>query len=131
MKHINEYISISKSYCLICCLLLSASLAHAGGNIRPKISGPNDLYVNSYNGVLFFQRTDFATSNSIMPMELTFFYNSSARKANKGFGLGFSVNHGTYLEIDSDGSVTITSGDGHTDYYTRYGNNYQAPAGAA
>lgn len=115
----------------LCAVLLMACMTslQAQNIIRPKITGPNGLYVNSYNGVLFFSRTDLATRNTQMPMELTFYYNSSACRTNSGFGLGFSIGYGMSLEVDTIGGVTVLSGDGRPDYYTRYGNDYQAPAG--
>ena len=115
----------------LCAVVIIActSSTQAQNIIRPKITGPNGLYVNSYNGVLFFERTDLATRNSMMPMELNFYYNSSACQTNVGFGLGFSIGFGMSLEVDTVGGVTVLSGDGRPDYYTRYGAEYQAPAG--
>lgn len=97
--------------------------------IHPKIAGPNGLWVNSYNGVLFFGRTDCETQNSAMPMQLRFYYNSSAAKIDYGYGLGFSMGYEMRYEVDDDGNVTIESGDGRADTYTRYGDDFEAPAG--
>lgn len=124
MRHIYHIIRLSAVMLMACINSIQAQ-----NIIRPKITGPNGLYVNSYNGVLFFLRTDLATRNSQMPMELTFYYNSSASRTNAGFGLGFSIGYGMSLEVDTLGGVTVLSGDGRSDYYTRYGTDYQAPAG--
>lgn len=97
--------------------------------IRPKISGPNGLYVNSYNGVLFFGRTDMETQNTVMPMQLRFYYNSSANETNYGYGLGFSLGYEMRYDLDSLNNIVIESGDGRTDTYTRYGDDFEAPAG--
>ncbi len=97
--------------------------------IRPKISGPNDTWVNSYNGVLFFGRTDLETRNSAMPMQLRFYYNSSANETDYGYGLGFSLGYEMRYSEDGDGNVTIETGDGRSDMFTRFGKEYQAPAG--
>lgn len=97
--------------------------------IRPKIAGPNGLWVNSYNGVLFFGQTDIETQNTAMPMQLRFYYNSSANNTNYGYGLGFSLGYEIRYDVDADGNVTIETGDGRTDTYTKYGNDYEAPAG--
>ena len=67
-------------------LLLAALPAEAQNIIRPKIAGPNGLWVNSYNGVLFFGQTDMETQNSQMPMQLRFYHNSSAQSTNYGYG---------------------------------------------
>ena len=103
--------------------------ADAQNIIRPKIAGPNDLWVNSYNGVLFFGKTDLETRNSAMPMQLRFYYNSSASDKNYGYGLGFSLGYEMRYEIDSDNNVVIETGDGRTDTYTRFGDEFQSPAG--
>ncbi len=97
--------------------------------IRPKIAGPNGLWVNSYNGVLFFGQTDFETQNSAMPMELRFYYNSSSNTLDYGYGLGFSLGHEMRYEEDEIGGVTIYQGDGRSDHFVKYGNDYESPAG--
>lgn len=104
--------------------------AHTGANIiRPKIAGPNGLWVNSYNGVLFFGQTDFETQNSAIPMELRFYYNSSSNVLNYGYGLGFSLGHEMRYEVDEIGGVTIYQGDGRSDHFVKYGKEFEAPAG--
>ena len=97
--------------------------------IRPKIAGPNGLWVNSYNGVLFFGQTDLETQNTVMPMQLRFYYNSSANNVNYGYGLGFSLGYEMRYELDGDGNVIIETGDGRTDTYTKYGDDFESPAG--
>lgn len=110
--------------CVFCFLSVGAQTV-----IRPKISGPNGLFVNSYNGVLFFGRTDFETQNSAMPMELRFYYNSSSYKNNYGYGLGFSLGYEMRYEVDELGNVTIITGDGRADKFTLSGTSYVAPTG--
>ena len=114
-------------------LMLLCSVAilsvDAQNNIRPKIAGPNSLWVNSYNGVLFFGQTDIETQNTQSPMMLRFYYNSSANQRNYGYGLGFSLGYEMRYEEDAEGNVTIEQGDGRTDVYTRFGNEFEAPAG--
>lgn len=97
--------------------------------IRPKIAGPNSLWVNSYNGVLFFGQTDIETQNTQSSMMLRFYYNSSANAKNYGYGLGFSLGYEMRYTVDAEGNVTIEQGDGRTDTYTRFGNEFEAPAG--
>lgn len=103
--------------------------ADAQNIIRPKIAGPNDLWVNSYNGVLFFGKTDLETRNSAMPMQLRFYYNSSASDKNYGYGLGFSLGYEMRYEVDSENNVIVETGDGRTDTYTRFGDEFQSPTG--
>lgn len=114
-------------FILLCAVGILA--ANAQNIIRPKISGPNGLYVNSYNGVLFFGQTDIETQNTAMPMQLRFYYNSSANKTNYGYGLGFSLGYEMRYDIDSLNNVVIETGDGRTDTFTRFGEEFEAPAG--
>ena len=97
--------------------------------IRPKIAGPDGLWVNSYNGVLFFGQTDMETQNTRMPMQLRFYYNSSAQSTNYGYGLGFSLGFEMRYHINAIDGIEIETGDGRTDTYARYGKDYVAPAG--
>lgn len=111
-------------------LVLVATLPMLSQNIiHPKIAGPNGLWVNSYNGVLFFGQTDMETHNSAMPMELTFYYNSSANKTDYGYGLGFSLGYEMRYQVEEGGDVTIETGDGRTDTFKRFGDVFEAPAG--
>lgn len=114
-------------FTILCSLFTTYAVAQ--NIIRPKIAGPNGLWVNSYNGVLFFGQTDIETQNTAMPMQLRFYYNSSANKTNYGYGLGFSLGYEMRYELDSLNNVIIETGDGRTDTYTRYGNEFEAPAG--
>lgn len=110
--------------------LLSMTLGLSAQNIiRPKIAGPNGLWVNSYNGVLFFGQTDLETQNTLAQMELRFYYNSSATNADYGFGLGFSLGYEMRYRLNEIGSFILETGDGRTDLFARYGKDYQAPAG--
>ena len=110
-------------------LLFAAHSLLAQNIIRPKISGPNGLWVNSYNGVLFFGQTDMETQNTRMPMQLRFYYNSSAQSTNYGYGLGFSLGFEMRYHINAIDGIEIETGDGRTDTYARYGKDYVAPAG--
>ena len=121
--------SYKKIFITCTILLFVAGFVHAQNVIRPKIQGPNGLMVNSYNGVLFFGRTDLETQNSKMPMQARFYYNSSSNDENVGYGLGFSLGLEMSYSENEIGSIIIKSGDGRSDTYAKYGNDYQAPAG--
>lgn len=112
----------------LCCSMLLLPLA-AQNIIRPKIAGPNGLWVNSYNGVLFFGRTDFETQNSAMPMELRFYYNSSSNNTNYGYGNGFSLGYEMHYEIQENGDVKVFQGDGRSDVFKKFGDEFESPAG--
>lgn len=114
---------------ILCLLACTIGAATAQNIIHPKIAGPNGLWVNSFNGVLFFGQTDMETQNTAMPMQLRFYYNSSAYATNYGYGLGFSLGYEMRYSVDESGNVTIEQGDGRGDTYKRYGTDYEAPAG--
>ena len=122
---------INKIKYIVCCIVgvFLFLPAQSQNVIRPKIAGPGNLWVNSYNGVLFFELTDLETQNSAMPMQLRFYYNSSACKVDYGYGLGFSMGFEMRYQEDVIGGVDIISGDGRIDHFTCYGNEYKAPAG--
>lgn len=124
MKYTN-----SLKMCVMVGLLMTALPLTAQNIIRPKIAGPNGLWVNSYNGVLFFGQTDLETQNTQMPMQLRFYYNSSAQSTNYGYGMGFSLGFEMRYRINAIDGVEIETGDGRTDTYAKYGKEYVAPAG--
>lgn len=110
-------------------LLGLGSIALQAQNIiRPKIACPNGIWVNSYNGVLFYQRADLSVPNRGMDLEAVFYYNSSANEQNYGYGNGWSLGNEMRYINDSLG-IIIEQGDGRQDLYTRYGNSFEAPDG--
>lgn len=119
---------MNKRILLFIFLTLGALALDAQNIIRPKVECPNGIYVNSYNGVLFYQRPDVSVTNRNMRLEAVFYYNSSYNEKNYGYGNGWSLGASMRFEYDSLG-VVIEQGDGRRDLYTRYGNNFEAPAG--
>ena len=109
-------------------LALLGVSAQAQNIIRPKIACPNGIWVNSYNGVLFYQRADISIPNRGMDLEAVFYYNSSYNTKNYGYGNGWSLGYEMRFIEDSLG-IIIEQGDGRQDLYTRYGNSFEAPAG--
>ena len=107
---------------------LATTISQAQNIIRPKIACPNGIYVNSYNGVLFYQREDVSIPNRGMNLEAVFYYNSSFNEKNYGYGNGWSLGNEMRFIEDSLG-IIIEQGDGRQDLYTRYGNSFEAPAG--
>ena len=120
--------TMKKLFIILLCFVWLLPL-RAQNMTQPKIAGPNGLWVNSYKGVLFFGQTDMETQNSAMPMQLRFYYNSSANETNYGYGLGFSLGYEMRYKVEENGDVTIETGDGRSDTYTRFGDEFEAPAG--
>ena len=110
-------------------LLMGGIFAVSAQSItRPKIVCPNGIYVNSYNGVLFYQRSDLRIPNRGLPLEAIFYYNSSANTTNYGYGNGWSMGIEMRYIPDTAG-IIIEQGDGRQDLYTRFGSLFEAPAG--
>ncbi len=121
--------TMNRKSILVWVLLLGSICATSAQTItRPKITCPNGVYVNSYNGVLFYQRTDLQIPNRGLNLEAIFYYNSSANKTNYGYGNGWSIGMEMRYIPDSAG-IIIEQGDGRQDLYTRSGNLFEAPAG--
>ena len=81
--------TMNRKSILVWALLIGGIFAASAQNvIRPKIACPNGIYVNSYNGVLFYQRSDLRIPNRGLPLEAVFYYNSSANTTNYGYGNG-------------------------------------------
>ena len=110
-------------------LLIGSILAASAQTvIRPKISCPNGIYVNSYNGDLFYQRVDLQIPNRGLNLEAVFYYNSSSNRNNYGYGNGWSVGMEMRYLPDSAG-IIIELGSGRQDLYTRYGTELRPPVG--
>ena len=109
-------------------LLFAIVSAQAQNIIRPKIACPNGIWVNSYNGVLFYQRADMSIPNRGLDLAAVFYYNSSYNHQNYGYGNGWSLGYEMRFLEDSLG-IIIEQGNGRQDLYTRYGNSFEAPAG--
>ena len=97
--------------------------------IRPKIACPNDIWVNSYNGVLFYQRVDLSIPTaSDNPLAAAFYYNSSDADTNYGFGNGWSFAY-QWSYLQQGDTICINQGDGRRDNYLLDGDSYKSPAG--
>ena len=113
---------------IIIALVLSGFALQAQNIIRPKIACPNGIYVNSYNGDLFYQRADMSIPNRGLDLQAVFYYNSNNNTKNYGYGNGWSLGYEMRFIEDSLG-IIIEQGDGRQDLYIRYGNSFEAPKG--
>jgi len=104
------------------------SISSAQNVTAAKIACPNNIWVNSYNGVMFHQRTDLSIPNRDMRLEAIFYYNSSSNRINRGYGNGWSL--GCELSyIQTDTSIIIVQGDGRKDEFLSSSGSYLPPAG--
>ena len=128
MNNPNYFHVMTYRIILLSIIFSCLSMAEAQNIIRPKISCPNDIWVNSYNGVLFYQRSDLSIPNRSMPLEAVFYYNSSYNTVNFGYGNGWSLGYEYRYIVDSLG-IIIQEGNGRKDLYTANGSAFNAPAG--
>lgn len=119
---------MNKRFLVFILTILGVLSLDAQNIIRPKVDFPNGIYVNSYNGVLFYQRPDVSVRNRNLSLEAVFYYNSSSNRKNYGYGNGWSLGSELRFVNDSLG-VIIEQGDGRRDLFTRYGSGFEAPAG--
>jgi|WetSurMetagenome_2_1015567.scaffolds.fasta_scaffold00155_25 RHS repeat-associated protein len=87
--------------------------------------------VNKTNMNLYMVDTPIWYKPAIGPsVKIKLSYNSRATVDQyASFGNKWQLNYGSYLSIDSDGSVTVTMPDGRQDVYTFDGANYTKPFG--
>lgn len=122
MRYVLSFVSL---------MLLLGGITFSQNVIRPKIACPNNVWVNSYNGVLFYQRADLSIPNRNMPLEAVFYYNSSSNTVNYGYGNGWSLGYEYRYIVDSLG-IIIETGDGRQDLYGTQASSpasFEAPAG--
>ena len=79
------------------------------------------VHVNDYSGNLIACHTAASTGGSIMPMDLSLYYNSNEKTKNLGYGLGWRLNcHQSIFRIDNiPGAVYYRhiEGDGTVHYF--------------
>lgn len=110
-------------------LLVTGTVAIGQNIIRPKIACPNDIWVNAYNGVLFYQRVDINIPTAgENPLAAVFDYNSSFASYNFGYGNGWSLAYEWRCNTYGD-TIVIMQGDGRTDAYLPDGDGFKAPEG--
>ncbi len=112
-------------------LLVFPSLVLGQNQIRPNVLLPaaTNMQVNSYSGVLYYERTDlFIPARGDIDFDFTFYYNSSLDTINWGYGYGWTHNYNMNYVIESD-TVTVMKSDGRRDDFVKSGNTFQPPTG--
>lgn len=98
--------------------------------IRPKIYCPNGIAINSYSGVLTYNRTDVSIPGRSMPLAASFYYNSSANEENYRYGNGWSLGYEfRYKTSNNDSVITIRYGNGRGEDYNIHEGVYEPPVG--
>lgn len=111
-------------------LLMAVAALQAQNINRENMSGPMGLYVNSFNGNLFFPRTDLFVNARKLPIDLTFYYNSNNYSVDLGYGKGWSLEYSMKWVATLNGGVLITRGDGYGMLFDQVSATaYKAPLG--
>lgn len=121
MKNITSFIFF---------LLIFVGSTHLNAQNIPhaNAAGPYGVQVNTFNGNLYFQRTDLIIPNTGLGIDLTFHYNSFRDTLDLGYGKGWTSTYSLHYFPDSTG-IVIERADGRRDFYNKNGNTYQAPEG--
>jgi RHS repeat-associated protein len=109
-------------------LIIEQNLVEAQNIVKPNVTGPLGVQVNTYNGNLFYQRQDIFIPGRGLSLDITFSYNSSCRADDFGFGKGWIFNYNLSYEIDSVDFILLQM-DGSRDIFTAINNNFNAPVG--
>lgn len=120
--------NLFKIICIFLCLAPSFLLAQ---NIpRENVQAPNGLQVNTFTGNLFYQRADLFIPAPGLPIDISFYYNSSLRNEDIGYGQGwtFSYSMRYYFINAAQDSAVVEWPDGRRDVHANSNgsNEYQA-----
>ena len=96
---------------------------------KPNETGPwPGLYVNTYTGNFFYQRSDLYIPGRGLSIDITFSYNSGRTIRDWGFGHGWTFTYNLLYEIHGD-TIFIERGDGQKDAFIWNGTSYDPPTG--
>lgn len=101
---------------------------HAQNIPHANAGGPYGIQVNTFNGNLYFQRTDLVIPNTGLGIDLTFHYNSFRDTLDVGYGKGWTSNYSLQYFPDST-SIAVERPDGRRDAYRKNGSAYESPQG--
>ncbi|MCD4695710.1 MAG: DUF6531 domain-containing protein [Bacteroidales bacterium] len=102
--------------------------ALAQDHVKPKVPVFNNLEVNTFNGNLFYIRQDFLVKG-IMPINVSFYYNSVSDTVDYGYGLGWFFHYGLNYYFDEYDNIVIIRSGGRKDIYNTDGSQYYPPVG--
>jgi len=74
-------------------------------------------YVTDYTGNLTFVRNDFHFENELMPLSLSFYFNTSGRSNNIGYGSGWKTNYYMKLQYTTTLKYSLYKPDGNNVYF--------------
>ncbi|MDD5695664.1 MAG: DUF6531 domain-containing protein, partial [Bacteroidales bacterium] len=116
-----------------CFFLIAISQTYALRETVPNEPGPwPGIFVNTYTGNLFYQRSDLFIPGQGLSLDITFYYNSGRSRYDWGYGHGwthtYSMRYFIKSELSGD-TVILERMDGKTDEYVWNGTSYDPPVG--
>ncbi len=112
----------------ILCFIFSAGLSQS--NItKSNFQGPYGVEVNTWNGNLFYERTDLIIAAIGDDIMIEFDYNSRNNANDYGFGKGWTMCYNMFYSVDGGGNVSMNKDDGRVDVFNWTGTTYDAPIG--
>lgn len=102
-----------KQVAIIVVLIFISFYSTQAQNINhPNVACPMGINVNPYNGNLYLERRDLYIEGRKIPINLTFYYSSTADSLNIGYGNGWSMEYLMRYEAIPNG-IRITRGDAY------------------
>jgi len=97
-------------------------------SVQVNVPCPMGIQVNSFNGNLYYSRTDLVIPGRGLSLTIGMAYNSGQSDIDNGFGYGWQFSYNLYYEEDGD-DVLIYRGDGRVDKYLWGGSTFGKPQG--
>ncbi len=96
--------------------------------VQINVPGPMETQVNTFNGNLYYSRTDLTIPGRGLPLEIKLAYNSGQMNIDNGFGSGWDFSYDLHYSQDGN-DIIIKRGDGREDKYIRSGDAFIKPLG--
>ena len=93
------------------------------------IEAAKDIQVNAWTGNLFYTRKEFELPGIGLPIDVTFYFNTSRADTNQGLGKGWSWSLNIFYGYDplNPSTIVVHRGHGRNDKFKFYSGEYHAP----
>ena len=95
-------------------------------SVQVNVSGPMGLQVNSFNGNLYYSRSELTIPGRGLSLAIDLAYNSAQSNLDHGFGFGWQFGYNIFYETLGN-DLLISRGDGRVDHYIRDGSTFLPP----
>lgn len=97
-------------------------------SVQVNVSGPMGLQINSFNGNLYYSRSELTIPGRGLSLAIDLAYNSAQSNLDGGFGFGWQFSYNIFYEQLGD-DLLVSRGDGRVDLYLRDGGQFLRPLG--